>query len=100
MIPEPKKPEPPAYEDLSLIPDQQCVWDEEGWYADIHGGLHCTVCDEITECSWCVKGVEVDLNCLRNQAEVRNWKRKHEYKLALARYEAQMDYYREVVAGA
>lgn len=97
MIEPPKKPVEPEYEDLSAIPDLQCEWDEDGWDGDYHNGYVCAVCGEHTECYMCAKGnVKVNLDCLRNQAEGRNFARRRAYEKTWERYEAQMAYYREL----
>lgn len=97
-----KPPEPPAepvYEDIASMPDKEHNWHE--FDSDYHQGLTCPDCDAYTTCTLCSPKAEgearANLDCLRNQAEIRNDRLRGEYIKALNRYEAQMDYYRTLI---
>ncbi|OBF77059.1 hypothetical protein [Mycolicibacterium fortuitum] len=101
MIPPPTPPPPLELEDVDSIPDQAHDWGRE-WESDYHSGRVCNVCGENSECLSCYpnsKALE-EMDCLRAQAEDRNFIREREHRAATARYEAQMDYYREITKGA
>ncbi len=97
-IPEPPiKPVEPVYEDVSAQPDKP-----HDWYWPGHtDNDFCRDCRGINcDCgsSNCLDHPRDSIDCLRQQAWNRNWDREHEYKKALERYEAQMDYYHTLIS--
>ncbi|AEK09528.1 hypothetical protein LITTLEE_148 [Mycobacterium phage LittleE] len=94
-IPPPRPPIEPEYEDVDSFPDQAHDWGGE-WEEGYHGGFVCNACKECSDCSWCDQDVPDGVDCLRNQADMRNQIKRIAYNRALLRYEAQMDYYREI----
>jgi hypothetical protein len=106
-IPKPTKPEPPVLEPLDGIPDQAHRWilDEDGDIdvfqveGDYHNGPRCADC-QLGACEHCEPGIYEDVTCLREQADNRNRKRERDYRKAMERYEAQMDYWRELTGEA
>lgn len=99
----PNKPIEPEYESEDL-PDQKHQWkkQEDGSidifafeYGDYHNGPCCELC-EFGDCQHCNSKVWDDMSCLREQAKNRNADRRAEYKAALKKYEAQMEYYEQL----
>ncbi|PJE23646.1 MAG: hypothetical protein CK431_10300 [Mycobacterium sp.] len=94
-MPPPAPPAGPEYEDLDSIPDHPHDWGES-WEGGCHSGRTCRACDMQSDCEFCDADVYNDQGCLREQADNRNEERRCEYVRAVARYEAQMDYWRAV----
>lgn len=99
MIPPPTPPPSLELEDVDSIPDQLHDWGES-WDGDTHGGRICKVCETYSACTWCDSTALDDPDCLREQADNRNQVRLSEHRTATVRYEAQMDYYREITKGS
>lgn len=93
----PDKPTEPEYENIDYIPHYPHTWDKE-WDGDYHQGRICSVCGEHSDCDMCnPKALNADdFDCWRNLAEERNYKSRKEYEGALARYEAQMEFWRSI----
>ena len=95
QLPRPVEPEVPEVEELIGIPDKPHTWGER-WDGDHHQGRICVDCEEYSDCDMCNSHAYDEVDCLRIQADDRNSVARHTYAKEMERWEAQMDYWREI----
>lgn len=98
LVPPPPRPDAPVLEDVDSQPHQAHDWGER-WEGGNHNGRTCRVCGSDSACTWCKPDALEVPDCLRQQAAARNHERRRDYRRAVERYDAQMEYYR-TIAGA